>query len=198
MRKRETEEWVVVPRLNNLTDELNDEWQSKYMVSSLGNIYSNGSKKKLKPSINKAGYHLLSTKLGGRTGNQGSGKNLCVRVHRLVAMSFLPNDENKPEVNHKNGDKNNNTMYNLEWATPSENALHSVHVLGNRSKRGIENPLHIVTKEQRAYIKLKYKPRHKLFGARALGRELGVHHTTILRVLGETNEKIQRDRVSCL
>jgi len=188
MRQRETEKWVAVPRLNNLTEELNDEWQNKYMVSSLGNIYSNVSNKKLRPSINKKGYHLLSTKLGGRTGNQGTGKNLCVRVHRLVAMAFLPNHENKSEVNHKNGDKDNNTMYNLEWATPSENALHSVHVLGNRSKRGIENPLHVVTKEQREYVKSNYKPRHKLFGARALGRELGVHHVTILRVLAETDE----------
>jgi hypothetical protein len=103
-------------------------------------------------------------------------------------MAFLPNHENKSEVNHKNGDKDNNTMYNLEWATPSENALHSVHVLGNRSKRGIENPLHVVTKEQREYVKSNYKPRHKLFGARALGRELGVHHVTILRVLAQTDE----------
>ena len=76
-------------------------------------------------------------------------------------------------------------MHNLEWTTPSENALHSVHVLGNRPKKGAENPLSVVTQQEREYIKLKYVPKHKLFGARALGRELGVHHTTILRILEE-------------
>ena len=62
MRQRETERWTTVPKLSNLTDELNSEWQSKYMVSSLGKIRSNKSKRILKPTINKKGYHLLATK----------------------------------------------------------------------------------------------------------------------------------------
>ena len=185
MRQRETERWTIVPKLPNLTDELNSEWQNKYMVSTLGKIRSNKSRKILKPTVNKKGYHLLATKLGGRTGKLGNGKNLTVRIHRLVALCFIDNPDNKPEVNHKNGDKSNNTVHNLEWTTPSENALHSVHVLGNRPKRGAENPLAIVTQQEREYIKLKYKSGHNLYGARALGRELGVHHTTILRILEE-------------
>ena len=48
MRQRETEHWTTVPKLPNLTDELNSEWQSKYMVSSLGKIRSNKSKRILK------------------------------------------------------------------------------------------------------------------------------------------------------
>ena len=181
------EEWKPVPKLDNLTEEQNAEWQSKYMVSSLGKIRSNKSKRVLKPTVNKKGYHLLATKLGGRTGKLGNGKNLTVRIHRLVALCFLDNPDNKPEVNHKNGDQSNNTVHNLEWTTPSDNALHSVHVLGNRPKRGAENPLAIVTQQEREYIKLKYKSGHELYGARALGRELGVHHTTILRILEEDN-----------
>ena len=57
MRQRQTERWTIVPKLPNLTDELNSEWQNKYMVSSLGKIHSHKSGKILKPTINKKGYH---------------------------------------------------------------------------------------------------------------------------------------------
>ena len=76
----------------------------------------------------------------------------------------------------------NNTLYNLEWSTPSEN-LHSVHVLDNKPAKGCDNPLAKLTEQQAAYVKLKYVPKDKQFGARALARELGVHHSTILKYL---------------
>lgn len=54
------------------------------------------------------------------------------RVHRLVAFAFIPNPENKPEINHKDFDKSNNHIDNLEWVTGKENYIHAVR--GGRNK----------------------------------------------------------------
>lgn len=80
-------------------------------------------------------------------------------AHRLIAETFLPNLENKPQVNHINGIKSDNRVSNLEWVTSSENQLHSI-LIGLRSSKGVknsqsklnENDVLSILKDTRKYI----------------------------------------------
>lgn len=84
-----------------------------YEVNRLGDIRNKKTKKILKPFDDKRGY--LRVKLDGKN----------VKVHIIVATTFLPNPENKPVVNHKHGNKHDNRASQLEYVTYSENTKHA-------------------------------------------------------------------------
>jgi len=73
------------------------------------------------PVLNNKGYYQI--------GLSENSKIYRTCVHIIVALKFIPNLENKPEVNHKDGNKANNDSQNLEWCTRSENMLHYFHML---------------------------------------------------------------------
>lgn len=87
-----------------------------YKISREG-VVSNKYGRTLKGMVDRCGYHEVSI--------TEHSKSKWFFVHRLVAEAFLPNPDNLPFVNHKNGNKLDNSVENLEWCTRSENALHS-------------------------------------------------------------------------
>lgn len=80
----------------------------------------------LKPIQTSTGYLAVTLYNNKKIGNP-------ISIHRIIAKAFIPNPENKPQVNHKDGNKQNYDISNLEWVTISENSLHSYKVLGRQS-----------------------------------------------------------------
>lgn len=93
-----------------------------YSVSNDGDVRNDRNGYILKPVLSSGGYYRVRLWLNGYA------KNFL--VHRLVAEAFIQNPNQKPEVNHKDGDKSNNCVENLEWVTGTENKRHCREVLG--------------------------------------------------------------------
>lgn len=114
---------------------IREEWKTikyatNYEVSNLGNIRHKGKAKPLKPYISANGYYRVCL-----ITNEKQVKHKF--VHRLVAETFIPNPLNKSDVNHKDYNKLNNNLTNLEWMTRSENNLWSGKHISESAMRKI-------------------------------------------------------------
>ena len=98
-----------------------------YQVSNLGNVKSLSKKLKCKKGVRTTKEKILKCKKSkqGYLSVQLKNKGKHFLVHRLVALSFIENKENKQQINHINGIKHDNKVENLEWCTQSENQIHA-------------------------------------------------------------------------
>lgn len=90
-----------------------------YFVSSFGEVKHNDYVRK--PTKDKDGYLQIGLIV--------NGKKTTRKIHRLVAQAFIPNPDKKPQINHIDGNKQNNCSDNLEWVTNSENQYHKYRVM---------------------------------------------------------------------
>lgn len=134
-----------------------------YKVSNMGRLLSY---KRTKPIILKPRKKAVKIKTGQYKKNQFlpylsvalyANKNRSdLLVHRIVAKHFIDNPENKPQVNHKNGDVSDNRVENLEWVTSSENVIYSIKEFGRIEKCGEDNNKSKLTETQVKEIRELY------------------------------------------
>jgi hypothetical protein len=140
--------------------------------------------------IHKSGKKMKSDYCFGYRGVQPNpGKSKRFRVHRLVAEAFIPNPENKPYINHKNFNRADNRVQNLEWCTAKENSQHtSMHKRFNTPKG--ENSVHAkLSAEQVNKIRNTFKSGCRTNGQRALGKRFGVSKSAIGLIINNKNWK---------
>lgn len=143
------------------------------MVCENGEVKSHN--RFVKGGIINSGYKRINT--------SHRGVNHKYLIHRLVAETFIPNPNNLPCVNHKDGDKLNNNVNNLEWCTYGENLSHA-YKTGLRDCKGIKNPVSKLTAEQVLEIrKLYIKGKHCENNSYGLAKKYGVSEKCILNII---------------
>lgn len=139
-------------------------YEGIYEVSSLGRIRSlprivksrspNGRLMKgkiRKPNFRSHGY--IQFNLYDKENKNFAARNL----HRIIAMAFIPNPENKPEVNHIDANPSNNSLSNLEWVTHKENIVHAVKIGLLRDQKGQKNNMVVLSDDDVIKIKTMLK-----------------------------------------
>ena len=185
--------------MNNLAERKNEvieEWkpiidyENLYMISNLGrvkklenqvtqkdlkgNIYTRTFPEKiLKERNNKTDYITV--------GLNTNSTSKTFRIHRLVAIHFIPNPENKPEVNHINGIKSDNRLENLEWCTSAENSKHALETELTKIQYGSETTNSKLTEKEVLEIR-KLKETTNMTSTE-IGKLFGVNQPAISKII---------------
>lgn len=182
----------------NLVWDIEEEWrdvvgaESRYEVSDKGGVRS---KSYIKNGRNVHGAFSYVTKpkaLSQATTQDGymqvklrlsDGSDRSVSVHRLVAEAFIPNPDYRPQVNHKDSNRKNNTVENLEWCTAQENVKHS-YEHGLNSNAGEKHPRSVLTAEEVMKIRELWQGGMSVIN---IGIKLNFKRSTVSKVVHGSN-----------
>lgn len=148
-----------------------------YILYEDGRIFGNSTKKVfIKPSLTLDGYPQVNVK----TSLARNGYRHSIKVHRLIAMAFVPNPDGHKEVNHIDGNKENNHYSNLEWCTRSHNLKHAFS-LGLRTTVGARNA---TAKLKEWQVKaIRYLCRYCGYTQKRLAEFYGIEQATVSGII---------------
>ena len=150
-------------------------YEGKYVVDDSGNVFSVRANKYLVPVKMESGY-LYAHLCDGKNGTK------LKRIHRIVAEAFIENPCGYVQINHKNGNKEDNRVENLEWCSRKQNMQHAIkHGLFKTS--GADNPSAKLSWEQVNIIREEYVYKDKQYGAKALAKKYGVTDVMIGKIV---------------
>ena len=146
----------------------------RYLISNQGRVFSKISNRFLSNSKDRYGYARFACTV--------NGKVKYIFIHRAVCLTFFgePN-QSQTEVNHKDGNIENNSISNLEWCTRSHNCKHAYDIGLNYALRGTMNPKSKLTQDQANAIREEYIPRK--MSLRMLAKKYGVNSRIIGRIV---------------
>ena len=170
----------------NIPDDLN-----RFEISTYGRLRNNQTQHIYKLDILSSGYCSVRVTLGSRS------KKVHILIHKAVAYTFLTNKDGLPEVNHKDGNKTNNYVNNLEWCTSHDNQHHKYDTgLFDMDKiKGENNGASKLTWDDVKYIRQNYIKGSREFGAHAMAQRFSVSHPTILSVIKYETWASQNDTI---
>lgn len=148
-------------------------FDGEYLISNTGIVYSKKKNRIMKDRVSRYGYRTI------RLYRDGSVKEY--RVHRLVAITYLPNGSKLPFINHKDCNKLNNSVKNLEWCTPRENTVHFWKSGKRTPLRGEKSVQAKLKNEDAVFIRELYKT--GLISHRCLAKQYQVSSALICFIL---------------